>query len=181
METKTTAITSTTIARDDNHRDSTKGTPSVIPLAGESMSSTGGSKSEAIGGPVGFAFGVGADISVGEAKGAMAAEKCDSRMNAAAAVNPVAEHEFWRKELMRRPYFTHGTSYDHYGPAYQLGWESYANHNGKTFEDIEPQLGRDWELMRGKSMLSWNNAKKATLDAWQRTEKASRGNASSSA
>ncbi len=181
METKTTAIESSSLARDDNHRDSTKVKPSAAPLAGESMSSAGGSQSEAIGGPVGFAFGVGADISVGEAKGAMAAETCVSSKNAATAVNPVSEHEFWRKELVRRPYFTHGTSYDHYGPAFQLGWESYANHKGKTFEDIEPQLGRDWELMRGKSMLSWNNAKKATLDAWQRTEKASRGGPCSSA
>ncbi|NOT01704.1 MAG: hypothetical protein HOP29_13865, partial [Phycisphaerales bacterium] len=94
---------------------------------------------------------------------------------AAEVLNPTAEHAFWRAEFGNRPYFTHGTPYEQYGPAFQYGWESFANHKGKTFAEIEAQLSRDWERHRKQSKLSWNHAKDATLDAWQRMEKAACG------
>jgi len=116
----------------------------------------------AIGGPIGGGVGaVGGAVSGGVA-GKSAAE----------AINPTTEHEFWRKEHSHRPYFTLGTPYDQYGPAFQYGWESYASCTGKAFEDVESELAREWRRHRGASKLSWEHAKRATHDAWQRVEKA---------
>lgn len=95
--------------------------------------------------------------------------------SAAEAINPTAEHQFWHDEYQRRPYYTQGADYEEFGPAYQYGWESFANHQGKSFKEVEPQLGRDWESRRGQSKLSWNHAQHATHDAWQRAEEAACG------
>ena len=123
------------------------------------------------GGPIGAAVGA----VVGAVSGGVAGK------GVAEAINPTTEHEFWRKEYETRPYFTTGTPYAQYGPAFQYGWVSYKNHKGKTFNDVEPQLGRDWESRRGQSKLSWNHAKDATHDAWQRVEKAACSTSCSSA
>jgi len=36
------------------------------------------------------------------------------------------------------------------------------------FEDVEPDLARDWAVSRGASRLEWEDAKHATRDAWTR-------------
>ena len=88
------------------------------------------------------------------------------------AAKYAGEHEYWRKEYLERPYFTHGTSYDQYGPAYQYGWESQAAHPEKKFDDVETELGREWDSLRGSSKLGWDLASVAARDAWNRAEKA---------
>ena len=69
-----------------------------------------------------------------------------------------------------RPYATAGTSYDEYGPAYQLGWESRARHSGQTFEQVESSMGTDWDRSKGKSKLKWDQARNAARDAWDRVD-----------
>jgi hypothetical protein len=132
----------------------------------------GRAKGEAIGGAIGHAIGIGVDAVVGAVAGGIAAGKKAAGAIAHEAIDPTTEHAFWRKEFWNRPYFTHGTPYEQYGPAFQYGWESHAVHTGKAFEDVEVQLGREWESHRGQSKLSWNHARAATRDAWQRAEKA---------
>lgn len=83
-------------------------------------------------------------------------------------INPTAEHEYWRKNYNQRPYVTSQAPYEEYGPAYQYGWESQAKHAGKNFKDVESDLARDWEKVKGKSTLKWDAAKEATRDAWNR-------------
>ena len=111
-------------------------------------------------------IGVGAGAAVGAIGGGMAGG------STAEMINPTTEHEYWRKEYEKRSYFTMGTPYEQYGPAFQFGWESCAKHKGKTFKDVESVLAGDWDHCRGKSKLSWTHAKGATQDAWQRVEKA---------
>jgi hypothetical protein len=60
------------------------------------------------------------------------------------------------------------SKFDNYGPAYRHGAESYGRPKGRSFDDVEPELKRDWERVRGNSILSWENAKDATRDAWHR-------------
>jgi len=163
METKT--IKTTTVIKGDTNLDPLTGEPGAHPVGVASGAAGGGIAGALIGAAVAGPIGAGVGAVVGVVSGGLAGK------GAAEAINPTTEHEFWRKEYWNRPYFTHGTPYEQYGPAFQYGWESFPIHTGKTFNEVEAQLGRDWESRRGKSQLSWNHAKGATHDAWERVEK----------
>jgi hypothetical protein len=107
-------------------------------------------------GPVGTAVGG----VVGAVAGGLAGE------GVAAAINPAAEDEYWRRNYAARPYVTPGATYETYRPAYEYGWETYRRYNGRRFDDVEPDLRRGWERIDRE--LSWEKARGATLDAWQR-------------
>jgi 1,4-alpha-glucan branching enzyme len=64
-----------------------------------------------------------------------------------------------------------------YRPAYQYGWESYSRYHGRSFDEVEEDLRRDWENARRGSRLTWENAKDAVRDAWHRVERALPGDA----
>jgi len=170
METKKNGSMSTPVKGDANQNPAT---PAAAPLTG--VVETNGYFGGAIGNPAGDASSVGATVLAGAPEVGAAAEKTAADTMAAPPVNPNAEHEFWRSEFKKRPYYTTGTPYEQYGPAYQYGIVSYAKYRGKTFNEVEPQLGRDWESRRGQSQLSWNHSKDAAFDAWQRVEKAACG------
>ena len=57
------------------------------------------------------------------------------------------------------------------------GWESRSRYAGRSFDEVEPELGRGWTQARGKSSLDWEKAKAATRDAWHRLERAIPGDA----
>ena len=109
-------------------------------------------------GPVGAAVGA----AVGAVAGALGAR----------AIDPKAEDTYWRDNYSSRPYVTGGATYDEYGPAYRYGVESYTRYPTRTFDEVEPDLSRDWSTARGTSSLEWENAKHATRDAWQRVSNA---------
>ncbi len=83
-------------------------------------------------------------------------------------IDPTAEEAYWRENYSSRPYVAQGATYDDYGPAYRYGFDSYGRFEGAAFEKAEPELMRDWQGVRGTSSLTWDNAKHATRDAWQR-------------
>ena len=96
----------------------------------------------------------------------------------AEAVNPTAEDAYWRENYKTRPYATGDVTYDNdLRPAYQYGWESRSRYQGKKFDEVESDLGRDWDRRKGSSRLGWENAKQATRDAWHRVERAVPGDA----
>jgi len=165
METETMQSTLAVVA----NQDLITCAPAPESVAVETI---GRAKGEAIGGAIGHAIGIGVDVVLGGLAGAIAAGKNGTEKTVDESRAPAAEHEFWRKEYWNRPYFTHGTSYAEYAPAFQYGWESYPMHKGETFNDIEPRLALAWENHRGSSKLSWSDAKVATHDAWARAAKA---------
>ena len=61
-----------------------------------------------------------------------------------------------------------GQPFDEYGPAYRYGVDTYGRYEGRSFEQAEPELMRDWDRAKGTSKLTWENAKHATRDSWQR-------------
>jgi hypothetical protein len=61
-----------------------------------------------------------------------------------------------------------GDSFDDYGPAYRFGVDSYERSDGRTFDQSESNLKRDWERNKGSSSLTWDRAKHASRDSWQR-------------
>ena len=107
-------------------------------------------------GPVGAAVGA----AVGAVAGAIA-----GRM---AKADPEAEDAYWRDNYTGRPYVDQGSSYDDYSPAYRYGVDAYSRYPNRSFDEVEPELSRDWGTTRGRSSLEWERAKHATRDAWQR-------------
>ncbi|HWI82403.1 hypothetical protein [Ramlibacter sp.] len=109
-------------------------------------------------GPVGAVVGA----AVGAVAGAMAGK------GIAKAVDPAVEDAYWRDNYASRPYVTSGANYDDYGPAYRYGVDSYSKYPNRSFDEVEPELSRDWGTARGTSSLEWERAKQASRDAWHR-------------
>jgi hypothetical protein len=108
-------------------------------------------------GPVGAAVGA----AVGALAGALAAK------GIAGTVDPVAEDAYWQENHASRPYAS-GLPYDEYRPAYGYGVDAYSRFPDRSFEEVEPELARDWSSKRGTSSLEWDRARPASRDAWQR-------------
>ncbi len=146
------------------NRDPITHAPGAHPL-GVGVGAAGGAAAgaalgSAVGGPVGTLVGGAAGAVVGGLAGKGAAE----------AVNPTREDEYWRENYRARPYFA-GEDYEMYQPAFKYGWESYHRYGGKTFEEVEMDLGQDWEKTRDAKTFSWDKARHAARDAWQRVER----------
>lgn len=94
-------------------------------------------------------------------------------ISGAPGAHPVdTEEGYWRENFTRRPYVSRDAKFDDYGPAYRHGAEAYGRSKGRSFDDAEPELKRDWERVRGNSGLSWDKARDASHDAWQRVSDA---------
>jgi hypothetical protein len=49
-----------------------------------------------------------------------------------------------------------------------LGAAAHRRYEGQSFEQAEPELMRDWDRVKGISSLTWDNARHAVRDSWQR-------------
>ncbi|MEP6971012.1 MAG: hypothetical protein ABJA49_11250, partial [Betaproteobacteria bacterium] len=87
------------------------------------------------------------------------------------AADPAAEDSYWRDNYASRPYAS-GSTYDEFRPAFGMGVDAFARYPGQSFDDVEPDLERDWRNKRRNSSLDWGRAKHATRDAWQRVSDA---------
>lgn len=103
-----------------------------------------------------------AGVGIGGVLGALAGKET------AQLVNPTTEDAYWRDNYKNRAYFDSVVTYDSYAPAYRFGIEAYTTYVGRPFDTIEEQLGKQWENARGTSRLTWNTAKLATRDAYER-------------
>lgn len=83
-------------------------------------------------------------------------------------IDPTAEEAYWRQNFSSRPYVTSGATFDEYGPAYRYGVDAYGRYEGRSFEEAEPELMRDWDHAKGTSSLTWESAKHAAGDSWNR-------------
>jgi hypothetical protein len=91
--------------------------------------------------------------------------------------DPMVEDTYWRDNYASRPYADQNVPYSEYSPAYRYGWESYQRHHGRKFDDVETDLERGWDKVKGQSKLTWMKAKNAVRDAWHRIERALPGDA----
>lgn len=152
------------------NRDPLSGTPGAHPV-GVGVGAVGGAATGAavgaLGGPVGVAVGA----AVGAVAGGLAGK------GVAEAIDPTAEDAHWAGHYHEAPYVKRGADYKTYQPAYRYGWESFQKHPGRTFDEAEPELKRNWDKSRGASPQTWEEAKAATRDAWHRVERALPGDA----
>ena len=158
----------------DLNRDPLTGEPGSHPVGTGVGAATGAATGAAIGGAVGGPPGALLGAAIGGVAGGFAGK------GVAEAVNPTEEDAYWRENYKTRPYAASDANFTYeedYRPAYRYGWESRSRHKGKRFEDVESDLGRDWDRAKDRSRLSWDRAKEATRDAWHRVERAIPGDA----
>jgi len=87
---------------------------------------------------------------------------------AAGPVDPSIEEAYWRRNFTSRPYVSHGTIFNEYRPAYRYGIDAHRRFQGRPYEQVEPELMRDWNHIKGTSSLTWEDATLAARDAWQK-------------
>ena len=88
----------------------------------------------------------------------------------ASLTNAVADDDtYWQQSYTTRPYYTQGTEYSYYKPAYQYGSQSYTKYQGKAFDSVESDLRRDWESDASRSSYKWDSARLAVRDAYDRS------------
>jgi hypothetical protein len=148
------------------NRDPITGTPGAHPVGTGLGALVGGAAagaaSGAVAGPVGSVVGAVVGAVLGGLAGKQVAEGMD----------PTMEDAHWREHYASRPYVNSGASYDDYGPAYGLGVAEFGRFPSRSFDEVEPELAREWDARRGTSALAWDQARPATRDAWQRVSDA---------
>ncbi|TAK38916.1 MAG: hypothetical protein EPO30_05210 [Lysobacteraceae bacterium] len=120
-----------------------------------------------VAGPVGTVVGA----VVGGVVGAKAGDSI------AEAINPTDYNDYFEANYKNAPYYSSGRDWSDYQPAYQYSYDTYGQYRGQRFEDIEPQLERDWETNRARSRLAWPEARGAVRDGWHHIERAMPGDA----
>jgi uncharacterized protein YjbJ (UPF0337 family) len=141
--------------------------PFGVAGGGAGGAAAGAAIGAAVGGPIGAAVGGVIGTVAGAAAGKGAAE----------AVNPTVEDTYWKGEYAKRSYVRKGSPYDDYEPAYRYGWESASRpeYARRSFNDIEPELERNWTTYRGPRHTEWRDARLATQDAFDRVRNRARG------
>lgn len=147
----------------DANRDPITGAPGSHPVGTGIGAAAGGAATGAavgsVAGPVGTVAGIAAGAVVGGLAGKGIAE----------AIDPTAEEAYWREHHSEQT-FARDRSYDEYSPAYRTGYEGYSRYatTGRTFEQSEADLQRDYEKYRGTSPLAWAEAREAARAAWHK-------------
>ena len=85
------------------------------------------------------------------------------------AINPTAEEAYWRDAYRREPYYRAEFSYEDYSPAYRVGYTGPVRREGE-FDELEHALKDDFQRVRGRSRLRWEEAREATRAAWRRVK-----------
>jgi hypothetical protein len=146
----------------DANRDPITDAPGAHPVGVGLGAAAGGMAAGAaagtVAGPVGTVIGAAVGAVVGGLAGKGVAE----------AIDPTVEVAYWRENYSSRPYVSNNESFDDYAPAYRYGADTFITADGRTFDEIEPELERDWPRVRGSSSLQWDRAKYATRDSWDR-------------
>ncbi len=153
----------------DANRDPLSGEPGAHPVGtgiGAAAAGVIGTAVGAIGGPIGAVAGAAVGSFIGGLIGKSAAE----------AANPTVNDDFWRENYASRPYAKADYTYEDYQPAYRTGYEGYSRYSVRSgsFDEVEPDLRRDYESNSGNSRLRWDDARDASRDAWERVDQSAR-------
>jgi hypothetical protein len=153
----------------DLNRDPITGTPGAHPLGTGAGAASGGvagaAVGMAVGGPVGSVIGA----AVGAVAGGLAGK------SAAEAVKPTTEELFWRETYLREPYYVKGRTFEYYAPGFRAGWEGRVRHDGRTFNEAEPELIADYGLTKTELDPAWHDVRPAARAAWDRVDSGWKG------
>jgi hypothetical protein len=158
------AVTETGGRNADANRDPISGEPGAHPVGTGVGAAAAGAAAGAAGGLIAGPAGAAVGAVIGAVAGGLAGK------GVAESIDPTVEDTYWRQNYAQRPYYDKNTAYEDYRPAYQLGWEARSKYASRSFDEAEPELGRDWEAAKRQSQLTWDKARHATRDAWNRVE-----------
>ena len=125
-----------------------------------------GAAAGAVGGPIGMAAGAGSRLRAGRRHG---------RQGSWPHGQSGGRVAYWRSAYQTAPYYTPGYTYDDYGPAYELGYNSRGRYSGRLRRVRATTCRASGTHVKGKSRLSWDQAKSATRAAWHKVERAMPG------
>ena len=153
------------VNEEDLNRDPITGTPGAHPLGTGAGAVSGGVAGAAVGTAVGGPAGGVIGAAVGAVAGALAAK------SAAEAVNPTAEEIFWRETYVREPYYVKGRTFEYYAPGFRAGWEGRVRHDGRSFDEAEPELQANYNLTKSELDPDWQDVRPAARAAWDRVDR----------
>jgi hypothetical protein len=167
----TQVITRKVVANEENlNRDPISGTPGAHPLGTGAGAASGGIAGAAVGTAVGGPLGAVIGAAVGAVAGGLTGK------SAAEAVNPTAEEIYWREIYVREPYYVKGRTYEYYAPGFRAGWEGRVRHDGRTFEQAEPELKADYNRAKTELDPAWEDVRQAARAAWERVDRTWKSN-----
>jgi hypothetical protein len=83
-------------------------------------------------------------------------------------IDAAVEEAYWRTHFSGEKYGEREAAYATYQPAFRAGYIGRNRYPGKTFEEVEKDLQRDYDRLKGSATLPWARARFAVLDAWNR-------------
>jgi uncharacterized protein (TIGR02271 family) len=110
-------------------------------------------------GPVGAAVGA----AVGAIAGGLAGKGIGE------VIDPTTEDNWLRDNFESRPYVKKGEAFDKYHGAYRYGGEAESRYQGRAFDEVEPDLKREWDKNKDHEGMNWTHARDAVRDAYDRT------------
>ena len=87
-------------------------------------------------------------------------------------INPTAEEAYWRSIFKDQPYYVRGLEYQDYSPAYRVGYTGPLRRGG-NYPSVEAALREDWNRVKDRSRLTWEQARPALRAAWERVSERS--------
>lgn len=155
----------------DSNPDPITGAPGAHPigtgLGGAAGAAAGVAGAVAAGAAAGTAVGPVGTV-VGGAVGAVIGGLAGKGI--AEQINPTEEEAYWRDNYRNEPYYQDNYTWDDYSSGYRVGYEGYARHgmSGRAFDNFEDEFRTHYEKDRGKSKLTWDQARNAARAAWNR-------------
>ena len=79
------------------------------------------------------------------------------------------EDTYWRGNFRSRPYASSaGRDYEFYQPGYRYGVEAANRFEGRSWDQVEPELSKNWSSYQHRGDSTWEHIKGAVRDAWDR-------------
>jgi hypothetical protein len=77
------------------------------------------------------------------------------------------EDSYWRSQYGSRPY-ARGVPYETLSGGYRYGYDAATRYEGRRWDEVEPDLERDWDDYPHRGTSTWQQVKDAVRDAWDR-------------
>lgn len=90
--------------------------------------------------------------------------------SAADAAAPSPEELFWRDAYHREPYYVAGRNFEYYAPGFRAGWAGRVRHDGRSFDEAEPDLIAEYGLSKSELDPAWHDIRPAAQAAWNRVD-----------
>jgi len=153
---------STEFRKELRNEDPISGEAGAHPIGAGVGTTLGGAAAGAAAGLVVGPVGVVAGAIIGGVAGGLAGTAV------AESYDPTVETAHWKNEYRNRPYYNNAYTYEDYGPAYQVGWESFDADINEGWATREANAHQRWENEGGSGFMTWDDARPAAQDAYSR-------------